>query len=138
MVTVNPVAIWRFESNSAVEALSKRDDFVAALKLHAGATVDVCAAKIVFTELASNVVLHAPGPIAITLEVADSYAILTIADTGPGFVFAPALPRDLLAGGGRGLYLVSRQCTSVSVERINTAGTRVSAILPFQANPASC
>jgi anti-sigma regulatory factor (Ser/Thr protein kinase) len=135
---VTLVAIWRYASDSAVEALSKRDDFVAALQHHAGAVVDVCAAKIVFTELAANVVLHAPGPIAITLEAADSYAILTVADTGPGFVFAANLPGDLLSAGGRGLYLVSRHCTTVSVERQNAAGTTVSAILPFRMLRVGC
>lgn len=127
-------AIWRFASDSAVDALSKRDDFVAALQNHSGAIVDVCAAKIVFTELAANVVLHAPGPIAITLEVGDSHAILTVADSGPGFIFAPSLPGDLLGAGGRGLFLVSRNCAAVSVERSEATGTRVSAILPFASN----
>lgn len=64
------------------------------------------------------------GPIAITLAVADSSAILAVTDTGPGFIFAPALPRDRLSAGGRGLFLVACHATEVSVERLNAAGTR--------------
>lgn len=123
--------IWQFESERAIDALCVRGDFLAALKNHAGSVVDVHAARIVFTELVANVVLHAPGPIAITLAVVHSHAVLTVTDSGPGFAFAPALPANPLSDDGRGLFLVSRHAASVSVERLEGDGTRVSAILPF-------
>lgn len=124
--------LWRFGSNDAVDALRVRDDFLASLQEHAGSNIDLNAARVVFTELVANVVLHAPGPIAIALEVVDSHATLTVSDTGPGFVFAPALPRNPLCDNGRGLFLVSCHAVTVSVTRLDGAGTRVSAILPFR------
>lgn len=133
------MVIWRFASKSAVDALRKRNDFLASLQKHAGSmSDDVNAARVVFTELVANVVLHAPGPIAITLEVTDSYAVLTVADSGPGFVFAPALPSDPLSNGGRGLFLVSRLAAAVSVRRLDGVGTRVSALLPVRILRTDC
>jgi anti-sigma regulatory factor (Ser/Thr protein kinase) len=131
------MVIWRFASNSARDALGVRNDFIASLQKHAGSFIDVNAAKVVFTELVANVVLHAPGPIAVTLEIADSHTILTVADTGRGFVFAPTLPCNPFSEGGRGLFLVSRFAVAVSVNRLDGAGTSVSAILPFTILPTS-
>lgn len=125
------MVIWQFASNGAVDAFCVRNDFLATLERHAGPMIDLNAAKVVFTELVANVVLHAPGAIAITLDVADSRATLTVSDTGPGFVCAPALPRNPLSDGGRGLFLVSHHAVAISVNRIDT-GTSVSALLPFR------
>lgn len=122
------MVIWHFASNTALDALSLRDDFLASLQKHAGPNTDLFAAKVVFTELVANVVLHAPGPIAILLEVDNSGVILTVTDTGPGFVFDPALPHSV-CDGGRGMFLISRCAAAVSVKRLDGAGTSVSAIL---------
>ena len=131
------MVIWQFASNSAVDALRRRNEFLASLQKHAKSIIDETAAKVVFTELVANVVLHAPGPIAITLEIVNSYATLTVSDNGPGFVFAPALPRNPLSDGGRGLFLVSRLAAAVSVKRLD-AWTRVSAVLPVRILRTDC
>lgn len=133
-----PMVIWRFASNAALDALCMRNDFLATLQQHAGSIIDIDAAKVVFTELVANVILHAPGPIAITLEFADSSATLTVADTGPGFLFAPALSCTPTSAGGRGLFLVSRYAAAVSVERLKGAGTSISAILALRILPVPC
>lgn len=132
------MVIWRFASNNALDAFWVRDAFLANLQNHVGSNIDLYAAKVVFTELVANVVLHAPGRIAITLEVIGSQATLTVSDSGSGFVFVPALPGDPLSDGGRGLFLVSRLATAVSVERRNAAGTTISAILSFRNRRTDC
>lgn len=125
------VVIWEFESEDASEAFRMRADFVACLRKRTGTFVDLLAARVIFSELVGNVVLHAPGSISITVAIYGSSVIIRVDDTGPGFVFAPSLPRNPYSEKGRGLFLISHFAAGVWVERRADDGTSVLAALPL-------
>jgi anti-sigma regulatory factor (Ser/Thr protein kinase) len=122
--------LWSFRSQDATTALGHRDKFLNALGRHRGWSVDVYAARIIFTELVTNVMRHACGPIGIVLECDGRHLALKIRDRGPGFEFAPSLPADILSEGGRGLFLISKVAAGVRVEQAAYSGTIITAVLP--------
>lgn len=122
-------ALWTFESRDAAAGLAQRAAFIARLRRHRGPALDLDAAKVVFTELVTNVIKHAAGPIRIRLECDSQRVLLRISDRGPGFTYAPRLP-DQLSESGRGLFLVSKSSAVVFVECEGSRGTSVVAVLP--------
>jgi anti-sigma regulatory factor (Ser/Thr protein kinase) len=121
--------LWRFAADEALSAIGHRGRFVNTLRKHRGWAVDEYAASVVFSELVGNVATHSPGPIEIVLECDSQNIVLKVTDRGSGFRFAPALPRDVLSEGGRGLYLVSKYATNVELNDAEP-GTTVQATLP--------
>ena len=121
---------WQYQAIDAKEALSARHAFVAFLREACTSKSDCAGAMVVFGELVTNVILHAPGPIEITL-LSDSSGRVTldVCDSGCGFILDPSLPSDASALGGRGLYIVSRLCSSLIATRMED-GNKVSAVLP--------
>ena len=105
---MNTKRVWAFRSPDAREALSNCKVFVQALERDAGAPFDPFAACLVYSELVSNVVDHAPGPISIDVELQDQRLSVTVTDQGRGFTLRPSLPEDPFAEAGRGLFLVSQ------------------------------
>src|SRR5579863_10607640 len=125
--------IWRYETEDASSALRAKNGFLATVRQHAGWNIDENAAAIVFTELVTNVVCHAPGPVRVTLECVGQGILLTVADNGPGFEFAPKLPADGCSENGRGLFVVSRYATDIGVSRSAAGGNKIVAKLRRQA-----
>jgi anti-sigma regulatory factor (Ser/Thr protein kinase) len=125
------VVIWMYESRDAATALIERASFMRALTRHRGGRLDVTAAKIVYTELVTNVVRHAPGPIRIVLIADGRDVILDVSDCGSRFRYEPRLPADCYSEGGRGLYLVSQVAVAVRLEPRAPMGSRVLATLPW-------
>jgi anti-sigma regulatory factor (Ser/Thr protein kinase) len=74
-------------------------------------------AEVVFGELISNVVRHAPGPIEVRLEMHDRTPVLNVLDAGPGFLRVATVPVDLMSEGGRGLSVVSTLTEEFNVIR---------------------
>lgn len=67
-------------------------------------------AQLVVSELVTNAVRHAPGPVGLALEVSPDAGLLRIAvsDSSPR---PPVLPaHDARRVGGHGLHLVTRLC----------------------------
>lgn len=122
--------LWSYKAHNAKVALTERERLLEAVRKHSGWTVDDVAAHIVFTELVSNVIRHAPGPIDISLECDGESVLLNVGDKGPGFAFNAKLPENILTECGRGLFIVSRFATQVQVEKNNAAGAKVVARLP--------
>jgi anti-sigma regulatory factor (Ser/Thr protein kinase) len=127
---------WQFQADDARLALSVRREFLAFLRESCTTTSDCEAALLVFGELIANVILHAPGPIEITVQSDARGAVsLDVCDTGPGFCLAPSLPPVSSENGGRGLFIASRLCSSLANTRIE-GGNKVSAVLPVIAKPS--
>src|SRR5579862_5765040 len=63
-----PVVVWEYAAEDASQALHARPEFLRALRATSVACTET-AAEIVFNELVSNVVKHAPGPISVKFEV---------------------------------------------------------------------
>jgi anti-sigma regulatory factor (Ser/Thr protein kinase) len=116
---------WRFSSERAETALDSRNDFVAALRRHTALPVDEFVAKLIYTELVSNVIQHAPGPIRILLESDGEEHWLHVFDLGASFEWRPVLPDDPYFEAGRGLFLISLYSQEVLVERPSVGGNVV-------------
>jgi len=125
--------IWTFASADASRAERARHQFVNAMRL-IGGDQDYSTAELIFGELIGNVVRHAPGEIFVRLDWTAAHPVLTVLDTGTGFEYAPHLPGDLLAEGGRGLYIVSALARNVDITR-NSRGTNASVELPYTRRP---
>ncbi|MGC2128878.1 MAG: SpoIIE family protein phosphatase [Candidatus Aquilonibacter sp.] len=122
---------WQFEAADSRSAYTMRDQYFRSL-LRWSETDDeqlsVCG--LIFAELIGNAVRHAPGPLSASLEVRGDSIVLHVIDDGPGFDFKPALPRNLWAESGRGLYLIQRLSRGVVVERLPGRGSHVAVTLP--------
>lgn len=125
---------WHFQAPDAREALFARRPLTAYLRRLCTPESDFSGAALIFGELVSNVIRHAPGPVDISVR-ADRGGVVTmnICDSGSGFELEPSL-LAYLAEDGRGLYIVSRLCSQLSSTRI-PGGNRVSVVLPVLAKP---
>ena len=125
-----PVLVWEYAADDAAQALQMRPAFLDALR-RAPLACGSIGAEIVFSELVSNVIKHAPGSIEIKLEISADEALLHVYDHGPGFMLQVAMPTDLFAESGRGLFLAQEFCSELKVEISSKAGTCVSAVFPI-------
>lgn len=124
---------WSFTSEDALAAYHARNDLLAHLRHCADEESDLTAAELIFGELVGNVVRHAPGPIAVELEWLDGVAVLRIRDFGKGFDWQePALPQNIMAEGGRGLFLVHLLAHALAIERLPDVGMQATAHLPVR------
>lgn len=121
---------WFFETDTARDALEGRHLLERYLSNHCE-DCDLFAANLVFGELISNVIKHAPGGgVRVWLEPEGEHYALCIMDDGKGFSRAPSfeLPTDPDSESGRGLYLVKK--LSCHFEYRRDDGFVVRAVLP--------
>ncbi len=105
---------WQFRSPDARSALFARAAFVEFMRRLRIPDCDCARAEIVFGELVTNVVRHAPGPIEITVQSNERGMVtMDVCDSGPGFSIEPALPVPDCESG-RGVYIVSQLCEKLS------------------------
>lgn len=132
-----PEMRWQFEAADARSAYTMRDEYFRRLR-------DVCVVDeedlamcgLIFAELVGNAVRHAPGPLSVSLEFRGENAVLHVIDNGPGFYYLPALPDNVWAEAGRGLFLVSTFARKVEVERLPGLGSHMIVTLPISCKQA--
>jgi PAS domain S-box-containing protein len=128
---------WHFESDDASSAGDARFAFVAHLRRRALNADEVAAAELIFGELVSNVVRHAPGPIEVELIGRDNRLFLVVRDRGPHFMPAQIrLPDDPFAEGGRGLFIMARLGSTPVVVPRPGGGNEIVVALPAIAQVA--
>jgi len=123
---------WYFETDCARDALAGRHLLERYLADHTQDGTDLFPASLVYGELVSNVVKHAPaGGVRVWLEPhRDTYA-LCINDSGGGFSERDVQRSpDERAESGRGLFIVQQVCKEVSYSRMDGEGFVVRAVLP--------
>ena len=122
---------WQFEAADARAAYVSRDGYFQSLLTHCSPTeTDLATCGMILAELIGNAVRHAPGPLSVSLEFRGRDAILHVIDQGCGFDLEPALPSNVWAESGRGLYLVSMLARHVEVERVPGLGSHIIVTLP--------
>jgi anti-sigma regulatory factor (Ser/Thr protein kinase) len=91
---------WSFQAANATKAVGARHEFLAFLRDSCTPESDYDSALVVFGELVSNVVRHAPGPIEINVQSdATGAVILDVYDSGGRFIPLTSLPPSTQLGG---------------------------------------
>jgi anti-sigma regulatory factor (Ser/Thr protein kinase) len=108
---------FRFRFADAVVAHYARKLFVSYVRGTAAPGTDLFALELVFGELVSNVVRHAPGPVDVHVLWLRDGMRLEVWDRGPGFELHADLPDDAMAESHRGLFLVAAFADDLRVER---------------------
>lgn len=127
---------WSFSCAVAAEAEWLRPAYVAYLRARGEPEADYFAAELIFGELISNVVRHAPGPIRVDVTWADGLRpTLSVTDLGGGFALREILPENILEESGRGLFLVSAFGEGLTVEANVDGSNSVRVTLPIRADP---
>lgn len=120
---------WYVDGTDPERAVALRHDITAYLARHADPGSDVAGAETVVSELLGNVVRHASGPAWVSLTWSGRHPVLEVADLGPGFELASAVPDDVFAEGGRGLFIASAIAAELRVAARHR-GSVVTAVLP--------
>ncbi len=122
---------WQFAADDARTAYTLRHEYLHAIeRLCDASDEDLSTCGLIFAELIGNVVRHAAGALSLSLQVHDGEIILHLIDKGPGFDYEPALPANVWAESGRGLYLISMLARNVKVERLPGLGSHIAVTLP--------
>ncbi|HEX2029899.1 MAG TPA: methanogen output domain 1-containing protein [Actinomycetota bacterium] len=120
-----------FMDSADVDALpALRREMVDYLRRHAEPGSDLDAAEVVFSELVTNAVRHAGGPVWTSVDWSAREPVITVHDLGPGFHLEDrGLPQPS-EHGGLGLYIVTHMTEHLEVARKRAGGAKVSAVLP--------
>lgn len=124
---------WYFETDCPRDALAGRSLLERYLCDHTREGSDLFPASLVYGELVSNVIKHAPaGGVRVWLEPHREKFALCINDAGRGFTArnVNGAPSDE-AESGRGLFIVQKVCDEVSYHRVERDGFVVRAVLPL-------
>jgi PAS domain S-box-containing protein len=115
---------WRFASSDARTAVLVRHEIGELLAAWSGDPEREHAGELVFGEVFSNVVRHAPGIADVRLFTTPQGIELSVADRGDGFTEASAAA-GVLAESGRGLQLVRALADDVTIGSNAHGGTTV-------------
>jgi anti-sigma regulatory factor (Ser/Thr protein kinase) len=123
---------WYFETDCARDALAGRHLLERYLADHTREGTDLFPASLVYGELVSNVIKHAPsGGVRVWLETYRNAFALCINDSGRGFSERDVhRSPDERAESGRGLFIVRQVCEEVSYGSMDGEGFVVRAVLP--------
>jgi len=120
---------WTYDSIDP-DVLSKvRERLQHVLQEHGVRADAIERAKMVLGELVGNVARHAPGALQIVVDMTTAAPVLHVVDEGTGFEREPELPRDVLAEGGRGLFIVSELTQEFTISRGPGGGSHARAVL---------
>lgn len=124
---------WYFETDCPRDALAGRPLLERYLYDHTSEGSDLFPATLVYGELVSNVIKHAPsGGVRVWLEPYKGKFALCINDAGRGFG-PEALKEapDDHSESGRGLFIVRQVCDEVWYGKVDEDGFVVRAVLPL-------
>jgi anti-sigma regulatory factor (Ser/Thr protein kinase) len=132
----NEMPAWHLEIPDSTNALHQREEFVRYLE-SCGAAGDYAAAELIFGEIVANAMIHAPGPITVSVEWTNGSATLRVSDAGlPIDTSRVRSFPDPLGEGGRGLPIVNELSGSSLSSDVYVDGKTVSAALPVRlSNP---
>lgn len=118
-----------FDARDIQMARESRLCIAAFLREHGASVDEVPIAELVYGELISNVVRHAPGKVHVRLDWSGEHPLLSVTDRGAGYTREPALPRDPLSEFGRGLFIIDALTRTFDVRRAPHGGSDARALL---------
>lgn len=126
------VKTWRFHSSDAFTAHASRHEIMSYLRRLAADPSEVFTGELILGEILANTVEHAPGLVEVHIDWTGEKPVVTIRDTGPGLrSLQGKLPADLMAEGGRGIFLITSLAESASVKPSPGYGAEIRAVLPI-------
>lgn len=130
-VSVAPPPSWSLSFDDGRAAWDARSHFVEFLRSNGTSERSVHTAELVFGELLSNVVCHAPGPVEISVECHEETLVLRVIDSGAPIALAEwRLPEDILSERGRGLFIINQLAARVRIEHVANYGNHISVTMP--------
>ncbi len=151
---------WYLSGSNGASATALRHQVREYLTRHSEPDSDVGDAELVVQELVANALEHATGPVWVHLSWLADQPELVVRDLGPGFALTdePAPPHipvqgavpeagnddsatgqqlpDVLAEGGRGLFLATKLAPQLEVAARRGGGSAVTARLPVVRAPS--
>jgi anti-sigma regulatory factor (Ser/Thr protein kinase) len=122
---------WRFDvGDPAVAYAIQRELIELAAAAGNPSEAEISACELILSELIGNAVRHAPGALSMSISKSDEDVWLHVIDDGPGFDFCSALPDDLWAESGRGLFLIAALARSVVATPLLGCGSYIRVCLP--------
>lgn len=120
---------WSFDPRREDAAERVRAEIRYALEAHRRADA-IMRLDMIYAELVSNAIRHAPGTIEITIECEDSGDVTVhVRDRGPGYRLDPHLPCDIFSECGRGLFIISTFADGFIVEDRHGGGSHARIVL---------
>jgi anti-sigma regulatory factor (Ser/Thr protein kinase) len=121
-----------FDALDGVAAQAARRAFTDGLRARSADVASIAKAEVVFGELVGNVARYAPGVVEVTVDWSGPDPVLHVLDRGPGFHHVPALPRDVYAESGRGLFIIALSSEDFSVAKRPDGGSHARAVLALK------
>jgi serine phosphatase RsbU (regulator of sigma subunit)/anti-sigma regulatory factor (Ser/Thr protein kinase) len=125
----NPGQRWSFDASDRSAAYETRGAICEALRAGRIDEEDVLHFEMLYSELLGNVLRYAGTSIDVRLNWETGSPVLHVLDDGPGFVYVPHLPSDLMAESGRGLYLVTALAEEFTILHRAGGGSHARAVL---------
>ncbi|MBO4208475.1 methanogen output domain 1-containing protein [Micromonospora echinofusca] len=122
---------WFLAPPTAQAASALRAELAALFRRHAREADELADAELVVSELLSNAVEHAGGPVWVSLDWSAPQPLLVVHDLGPTFELGTLSLPDVAGPRGRGLWLVSRLAGDLRVAAKRGTGKRVETTLPL-------
>ncbi|MBV9269648.1 MAG: PAS domain-containing protein [Candidatus Eremiobacteraeota bacterium] len=123
---------WRFHSSDAYTAHTSRVEIGEHLRALAADDADIFNAELIVGEILANTVEHAPGLVEVEIDWSGEHPAIAVRDIGPGLrSLQPQLPEDVFDENGRGLFLIHRLASRVSVRPLPGYGTEIRVTLPL-------
>lgn len=121
---------WRFDPRTSEIAARVRAELRKALELHEREDA-VVRLDVIYAEVVSNAVRHAPGIIEVRVECAGAGGDVTlhVMDRGPGYRVSSNLPHDIFSETGRGLFIISMHADQFAVEQRDGGGSHARIVL---------
>ncbi|MGA8575823.1 MAG: ATP-binding protein [Candidatus Cybelea sp.] len=121
---------WRFDPCASEAADRVRSEIRQALETHEREDA-IVRLDIIYAEIVSNAVRHAPGVLEVRVECGARGGDVTlhVMDRGPGYRVNPRLPSDLFSETGRGLFIISMHADHFTVERRHGGGSHARIVL---------
>ena len=121
---------WRFDPRTSEAAARVRAELRKALELHERQDA-VVRLDVIYAEVLSNAVRHAPGVIELQVECepAGGDVTLHVMDRGPGYRVTSDLPSDIFSETGRGLFIISMHADQFAVEQRTGGGSHARIVI---------
>lgn len=121
---------WRFDPRASEAADRVRSEIRRALETQAREDA-VMRLDVIFAEIISNAIRHAPGMLELEVECEANGGDVTlhVMDRGPGYRVSTHLPPDLFSETGRGLFIISMHADHFVVEGRNGGGSHARILL---------